>query len=218
VNGATSQQRELIADARSIGVSLSSTHAEALGAYLKLLYFWNQRVQLTAVPRQDAARLHVLDSLTTLPFVPPSASVADLGTGAGLPGLVIAITRADCRLTLVESRRKRCSFLLDAVHELGLVNVTVAHDDARSLAARSERFDVVVSRAFLAAPEFVRLAAPLARSPGGRVLVMLGRPSAALVESLGADCGLIRLESTEIVLPGGEEHRQLITLAHPGQG
>ncbi len=169
-------------------------------------------MRLTAIERPDAVRLHLLDSLTVLPRLAAEPTVVDLGSGAGLPGIPIAVADGRRQLLLVESKRRRCSFLLEAIRELGLANCGVLEEDARVLAASGRRYGNVVARAFVPPPTLVELAAPMLES-GGRLVVMAGRDEAdpsALSEAAGP--GFRIEDSVSLVLPGGTEQRRLIVI------
>ena len=127
---------------------------------------------------------HVLNSLAVASQVPPDATVADLGSGAGLPGLVLAIGRPDLQVSLVEPLLRRTTFLTEAVEELGLVNVEVVR--ARAEALHGQRhFDVVTARALAPLDRLVGWAMPLV-SPGGLLLAMKGGSAADEIEAASA--------------------------------
>ena len=137
---------------------------------------------------------HLMNSAVVLPRVPTGATVADVGTGAGLPGLVWAIARPDIHMTLVEPLLRRTSFLEQAVTELGLTNVEVLRSRAEDVGTT---FDVVTARAVAALDKLGRWCMPLVR-PGGVMLAMKGRSAADEVESASAT--LHRLGATSIVV------------------
>ena len=144
-----------------------------LVAHLDLIAKWNRVHNLTAVrePEQMVV-LHVLDSLSVLPDVGEAASVLDVGSGAGLPGVPIAIARPNSRVTLLDSSRKKCAFLEQAKIDIALANVQVVC--ARVEQWRPEaRFDVVVSRAFSELADFVAQARHLV-SAQGKLVAMKG--------------------------------------------
>jgi 16S rRNA (guanine527-N7)-methyltransferase len=137
---------------------------------------------------------HIMNSAVVVPRVPQGASVADVGTGAGLPGLVWAIARPDLRVTLIEPLLRRTTFLDDAVATLGLTNVEVVRSRAEDVSAR---YDVVTARAVAALDKLARWCMPLV-SPGGVMLAMKGRSAADEVEV--ATATLHRLGATSIVV------------------
>ncbi len=195
--------------ASELGVELDDGSAQRLLSYLDSLYRWNRKTRLTAVARSDALRLHLLDSLTALPLLPLGARLADLGSGAGLPGLVLALARPDLDVSLVESRRRRCSFLSEVVRESGVDNCRVLNRRAESLVEEGRVFDCVISRAFKTPVEFVRLAASLVHAGRGRVLVMSG-PAPGLAEEVCARVAGVEFEECrDVVLPDGGERRMV---------
>lgn len=168
--------RLLSEGARAWGISLSDRQLEQCGVYLAELKRWNARINLTALKTdQDIVIKLFLDSLALLPFVGEAHTLADLGTGAGFPGLVLKIARPEIAVTLVESRGKKAAFLEYLVTLLELRGVEVAAVYLTPRLARSwgPRFEVVVSRAAFPLADFLKLAAPLLL-PGGRALAVKG--------------------------------------------
>jgi len=144
-----------------------------LVAHLDLIAKWNRVHNLTAVrePEQMVV-LHVLDSLSVLPDVGAAASVLDVGSGAGLPGVPIAIARPKARVTLLDSSRKKCAFLEQAKIDIALANVQVVCARVEQWRP-DERFEIIVSRAFSDLADFVAQARHLL-APGGRLIAMKG--------------------------------------------
>jgi 16S rRNA (guanine527-N7)-methyltransferase len=127
------------------GVLLTDRARERLERYARLLADRSRRVNL--VSRRDTGRIlsyHIPDSLAAAPLIPAGSRVCDLGSGAGLPGIPLAIARDDVMVVLVESIGKKARFLEQAVAELGLVNARVRNERAEAI--RDERFDFVVCR------------------------------------------------------------------------
>ena len=158
---------------------IAAAHRRSLAAYVALLAQWNRAYNLTAV-RDPLAMIdrHVLDSLTALDFL-VGTRLLDAGTGAGLPGLVLAIVRPDVRCTLLDPVRKKTRFCAHAAMTLGLDNVEIASE--RLGAHRpAHRYSTVISRATFAVAELVAGARPLLGAPG-RIIAMKGpRPRAEL--------------------------------------
>jgi 16S rRNA (guanine527-N7)-methyltransferase len=124
---------------------LLPTQVEKLDRFLDLLIEWNQKLNLTRiVDRTDAEVKHIADALTAVAHIGPGLSVADVGTGGGVPGVPIAIARPDLRVTLVDSTRKKLDAIEQIVKSIGLTNVNVLH--AR-IEAVDRTFDVVTARA-----------------------------------------------------------------------
>lgn len=144
---------------------------ERLLAYVGLLDKWNHTYNLTAV-REPAAMVtqHLLDSMAILPHL-PGGSMADIGSGGGIPGIPVAITQPERLVTLVESNQKKVAFLRQVAIELHLSNVEVVEGRVESLAGRT--FDVLISRALSELPEFAQIAGHLLAS-GGSIVTMKG--------------------------------------------
>lgn len=180
-------------------------------AWLDLLAKWNRTYNLTAI--RDRAQMvthHVNDALAILPHLPQSDSlrVLDIGTGAGVPGIPIAIIRPRWQLVLLDSNHKKIAFVTQAVAELGLGNVTAVA--ARAEAWRSDApFDVVVSRAFADLASFARIAARHV-APDGLIVAMKGAYPAGELAALPPEFevrGTPRLE-----VPGVDARRHLVVM------
>ncbi len=154
------------------GGALDTDQLARLERYGALLREWNERVNLTAITAPDEiVTKHFLDSLTLLLARPiaEGSRIVDVGSGAGFPGVPLAIARPDARVTLVESVAKKVRFLEVAVAELRLGKVTVAHGRAEELAhdvALRERFDVAVARALPGLAANLELLLPFCRVGG----------------------------------------------------
>ena len=127
---------------------------EQLSTYQALLCEWNERMDLTNVPPEEMPLRHFADSLKPLFDAPElfikGAQIIDVGTGAGFPGLPLAIARKDFQVTLLDAQQKRCDFLQEVVSKLALSNVNVLHmraEDAGKAAGLREQFDLAVARA-----------------------------------------------------------------------
>lgn len=142
---------------------------------------------------------HLLNSAAVLPRVPLEATVADVGTGAGLPGLVWAIARPDLRVTLIEPLLRRTTFLDEVVDELSLENVQVLRSRAEDV---EEQFDVVTARAVAQLEKLARWCMPLVKRPGGVLLALKGRSAEDEVAS--SKPTLHRLGATSIVVESYE--------------
>jgi 16S rRNA (guanine527-N7)-methyltransferase len=155
-----------------LAVALPDGAGARLISYLELIAKWNRVYNLTAIREADKALTHhVLDCLAVLPHL-GGGRIVDVGSGAGLPGIPIALARPDWSVTLIESNHKKSSFLVQAVAELGIKNATVAAERVESVESAGG-FDVVISRAFSDLPEFARLAGRLV-APDGTLAAMKG--------------------------------------------
>jgi 16S rRNA (guanine527-N7)-methyltransferase len=160
--------------AEALGTSLRGPTHDALALWLQRLEEWNARIDLTAArSREELVDLMLADALVLAPRIPGGSRVVDVGTGAGAPGLALALLRDDLRVTLVEPLAKRTSFLRTVVGAVGRNDVTIERGRGETLANR-RAWDVAVSRATLAPAAWLDLGASLA-SPGGTVWVLLAK-------------------------------------------
>ncbi len=163
---------ELQTGVAHLGMTLPEAAIDTLAAYLLILIKWNRTFNLTAI--REPSKLvshHLLDSLAIMRYLQPG-SVIDVGTGAGLPGLPIAIADPNRRIQLLDSNHKKVTFLRQTVLELGLTNTSVV--DKRAEAYQPpEKFQNVVSRAFSDLHDFTALAGHLCEEDG-RLLAMKG--------------------------------------------
>ena len=193
-----------------LGLELGPAARERLLGYLALLVKWNRTYNLTAI-RDPLAMVthHLLDSLSVLPHLPLSASrprVADAGSGAGLPGIPLAIARPQWHVALAESSQKKAAFLRQAAIELALGNVEV-HEGRVEAWRPQPLFDLVISRAFSALGEFIAACRHLV-VPGGTLAAMKGtRP-----RDLKAGCSLISLH---VPLLDAQRHLVLCLASSP---
>lgn len=185
-----------------LGLQLSEAEIARIGRFLALLLQTNQQFNLTAVRDPEAAWMrHGLDSLTLFPWLvdlPAGARLIDVGTGGGLPGMVLAIVCPDLAVTLLEATGKKARFCETAAATLGLNNLTVLNDRAETAgrnARHREQFDVVTARAVGPMRVMLEFTLPLARV-GGVVLAMKGRQVEAELRDAGD--ALITLGGGEI--------------------
>ncbi|HEU5058815.1 MAG TPA: 16S rRNA (guanine(527)-N(7))-methyltransferase RsmG [Kofleriaceae bacterium] len=167
----------LRADAAALGIELADEVVARFDKYLALLNRWSASVNL--VGTRDAgeiARVHLADSLAVLPHLGGARRLVDVGSGAGLPGAAIAIARPDLEITSLEPVHKKHAFQAAVRRELDLTGFTpLAERDEQHRASPDFRpYDLAVSRATWAIPEWLERGARLVR-PGGRVLAMEGR-------------------------------------------
>ena len=149
-----------------------------INRYVDLLATWG--IERGLIGPREAPRLwdrHILNCAVVVPRIASGATVADVGSGAGLPGLVWAIARPDLKVTLIEPLLRRTTFLTEVIDELGLANATVVRGRATEV---SERFDVVTARAVADLGKLGSWCLPLVR-PGGLLLALKGESAAAEV-------------------------------------
>ena len=180
---------------------------QRLLAYLAMLGKWNKTYNLTAIHEpQRMLTHHLLDSLAVLPHV-DTDRLLDVGSGAGLPGLPLAMVRDDLQVTLIDASQKKCAFMRQAGIELKIGNVQVVHARVEELQP-SEPYQRIISRAFSDLSDFVRVTRHLL-APGGRWLAMKGlSPSEELAGLKGA-----RLTTDiDLNIPGLAANRHLIIM------
>ena len=190
-------------------LDLTDGLAPPLRAYLDLLARWNRAYNLTAVrdPREMVPR-HLLDSLAMEPFLDGIATLADLGTGPGLPGIPLAIARPGLRVVLVEANGKKARFLREAVRTLGLANAEVAESRIEAL-DRPRQFDAITARALATLPQILGFGGHLL-APGGRLLAMKGARPDAEIAALPRGWRLETLH--RLTVPGLEGARHLVVV------
>ena len=164
---------------KALNLSLTDVQIEQLLDFIKLIAKWNKAYNLTAVRNNvDMTRLHILDSLAILPHI-HGKRVIDIGTGAGLPGIPLAICLPDVDFVLLDSNAKKTRFVQQVILELKLKNVAAVH--ARVEQYQPEQgFDIVTTRAFASLPDIVSLTSHLLNA-NGVLLAMKGQiPEAEL--------------------------------------
>jgi len=190
-------------------LGLDRALAEPLLAYLALLQRWNATYNLTAIrDPEQMVTLHLLDSLALVPHVAGISRLADLGTGAGLPGIPLAIAVPALQVTLVESNGKKARFLREAVRTLGLGNARVAESRAEAL-DQPGAFDAITARAMATLSDLLAAGAHLLR-PGGRLLAMKGALPEAEIAALPTGW---RVEAAHpLAVPGLDAERHLVVV------
>lgn len=165
-----------------MNVQVSQEAQQQLLAYVQLLHKWNKVYNLTAVrDPQEMITLHLLDSLSVLPYV-NRKNLLDVGSGGGLPGIVMAICQPDLQVTTIDTVQKKAIFMRQVKGELGLANLQVVH--ARVEQYKAEPFEQIISRAFSELALFVKLTRHLL-AKDGEWLAMKGLNPVHEVESLG---------------------------------
>ncbi|MCP5159081.1 MAG: 16S rRNA (guanine(527)-N(7))-methyltransferase RsmG [Gammaproteobacteria bacterium] len=202
-------KQSIIDGSEQLGIPLSSRAIEQLTAYLALLERWNRAYNLTAVRDPEAMVVrHVLDSLSIWPWI-EGPCVLDVGSGAGLPGIPLAIARPECGFCLLDSNGKRTRFLIQATAELHLKNIEVVRSRVEDYRPTT-LFDNVVSRAFSTLADLLADAGRLC-APEGQLLAMKGVFPDEELARLPPDYILVGVYPLHI--PGLEAERHLVHLA-----
>ncbi|MDP2811184.1 MAG: 16S rRNA (guanine(527)-N(7))-methyltransferase RsmG [Rhodocyclaceae bacterium] len=186
-----------------MGLAMPEGADQKLAAYLALMAKWNRAYNLTAIDEADRVTHHLLDSLAVLPYLEGVANLADVGSGAGLPGIPLAIVRPDLWVASIEASQKKSAFQQQAKIELGLSNVSIHCGRAEELTGT---FDAAISRAFASLADFVRLAGRLT----SRLFAMKGVYPAGEVAELPEGWRLAA--SHELTIPGLAAERHLLIL------
>lgn len=194
-----------------LGLELSTVQQKSLLDYVALLVKWNGVYNLTAIrDPQEMVVMHLLDSLAIVPALNslPVKNVLDVGTGAGLPGIPLAIARPDLTIDLVDTVQKKVAFLNQAKGALRLANVTTHHARVEALAL-NKNIDCIVSRAFTELSNFVTLTGHLL-AEGGVLLAMKGVVPHEEIARLPA--GWRVREIVNLPVPGLDAERCLVLI------
>lgn len=216
--------RELEQAAAAYGLSLTAGQIDAFALYFELLVAWNEKVNLTAItqPREVAVK-HIIDSLSCYEeqFFPGGCSLADIGTGAGFPGLPLKILRPDLQLTLLDSLNKRLVFLRDVVEKLGLEGVSLVHARAEDGARQKDRrgcYQIAVSRAVARLNVLSELCLPFVKQ-GGYFIALKGAQYREELGEAGRALSLLGGEVRKVrpvALPGLDDSRAIIYIHKVG--
>ncbi|HQW20037.1 MAG TPA: 16S rRNA (guanine(527)-N(7))-methyltransferase RsmG [Rhodocyclaceae bacterium] len=192
-----------------LGIKLPTEAETRLCVYLTLIAKWNRIYNLTAVRAESLMVVqHLLDSLAVIPHLGDVAMLADIGSGAGLPGIPLAIARPEMTVALIESNQKKASFLQQAKIELKLDNVSIHCVRAEDFRP-DDLFNAAVSRAFSELAGFVRVAGHLL-APDGRLLAMKGVHPQAEIAQLPV--GWQVMQSIALAVPELDAQRHLIVI------
>ena len=193
----------------ALGLKLRADERAKFERYLDLLEKWNRVYNLTAIrSRERMVTHHLLDSLAILPHV-TGPRVLDVGSGAGLPGIPLAMANAELRVTLLDSNHKKTAFLHQAVAELGLKNAAVEAERVESWRT-SARFETIVSRAFSELGEFVAATSRLL-APGGVIAAMKGVYPGEEIERMPGGFQVVNV--VKLAVPELDAERHLVIVA-----
>jgi 16S rRNA (guanine527-N7)-methyltransferase len=196
----------LISGLETLNLSFKPEQIEQLLGFIKLIAKWNKAYNLTAVRNnEDMARLHILDSLAILPHI-EGKRVIDIGTGAGLPGIPLAIFLPDVEFVLLDSNAKKTRFVQQVILELKLKNVSVIHSRVEDYQPELG-FDIITTRAFTNLADMVKMTVHLL-SPDGVLLAMKGLIPEAELAEINAKTTLIPISVPEV-----EAERCLVLIA-----
>lgn len=199
---------DLCTRARTLNITLSDAQLAQFELYAKLLHEWNERLNLTTVPPAEYVERHFLDSLSlaALPQWNGSARIADIGSGAGFPGIPLKIAFPELNLVIVESLQKRCNFLTEVANQLGLTNLSIMPERGE-VAAHSpqlrESFDIVTARAVAHLRILSEILLPYAKLNGTIAALKGNQASSEIEESLGTitRCGGAAPMTESVTIP-----------------
>jgi 16S rRNA (guanine527-N7)-methyltransferase len=193
----------------ALPLSLSDAQIEQMISYLALLAKWNSVYNLTSVrDPNEMVKLHLLDSLSAAHAFKEAKNVLDVGSGGGLPGMMLAITYPAMRISMIDIVNKKTAFLAQAKTELGLANVTVHTGRVEALQVE-QKFDVITSRAFSELCNFVNWSGHLL-ADGGQFIAMKGVAPNEEIERLPEGWKVTAIEPLSV--PGLEVARHLIII------
>ena len=172
--------------ALQLNLELKEEEINKFETYMRLLLEWNEKINLTAITEEnDIVLKHFIDSMTVLKYINKDEKIIDVGTGAGFPGIPIAIMKNNCNVTLLDSLNKRILFLNDVIEKIKLNNVEAIHGRAEEIGQNvkyREKFDISISRAVANLSTLVEYLIPLVKV-GGRIICMKGPDSEDEIEN-----------------------------------
>ena len=201
-----------------ININISEDEIENFKIYMELLLEWNEKINLTAITDEnDIVLKHFIDSLTIKKYISENEKIIDIGTGAGFPGIPLAIMNKYNEITLMDSLNKRIVFLNDVIDKLKLTNVKAIHSRAEELARNKtyrEKYDVAVSRAVANLSTLVEYMLPFV-SVGGKCICMKGpnieeelKNAKNAIKELGGE--IIKIENFK--LPESDNERNIVII------
>jgi len=205
----------LLAAANTLGVTVDSAAAEQLLAYLAMLQQWNRVYNLTALRDPDEMLSHhLVDCLAVLPALVRHAAgrplrILDVGSGGGLPGVVLAVLQPSWQVSCVDTVSKKASFVRQVAAELGLSNLRALHARVETLDPKAGRFDVITSRAFASLADFTALTEPLLADDG---VWMAMKGKLPLEEQAALPASLTVFHVEQLTVPGLDAQRCLVWL------
>ena len=182
----------LLRGAETFGIDLTGGTIQAFDIYLRELLKWNQKINLTAIRTEKGIVIkHFLDSLSVCPHIPSHASLLDVGSGAGFPGIPLKMVQPSIQVTLVDSVRKKVDFQKHMVRLLGLRGIEAVHgrvQEGKVVHGMAGRFDMAISRAFSDTATFLHVSHLLLKR-GGMAIAMRGKTTEEELQNLSKEEG-----------------------------
>ena len=209
----------MISYAEKINIKFTEEQLEKFYQYMNMLLEWNEKINLTAVVEPKEVILkHFIDSLTINKYLKENATLADVGTGAGFPGIPLKILRPDIKVTLLDSLNKRINFLNEVIEKLNLEDIVTVHsriEDFGKNKSYREKFDYVTARAVANLAVLSEYLIPIAKI-GGKCVCMKGSNVEEEIESGKKAINVLggKIEKVdEFVLPDSDISRNVIILS-----
>lgn len=210
----------IIRGAKLFDIRIGSKEAGLFSIHACELLKWNMKTNLTAITDPfEVAVKHFLDSLAPARAIPPGSSMLDIGSGGGFPGIPLKVVLPSLSVTLVDSSRKKISFLKHVIRTMGLDGIDAFQARAEELPEKTERFDVVICRAFSSLDKFIGMAFPLLAEKG----IMIAMKGKQEIDETGSAHGALREKraaaemryNTEVIkysLPYDDSERTMIIM------
>jgi 16S rRNA (guanine527-N7)-methyltransferase len=199
----------LVEGIAALNLSVDDQKIDQLLAFIKLIEKWNKAYNLTAIKKQDdMVKLHLLDSLTVIPYL-DGERIIDIGTGAGLPGIPLAICLPNIAFTLLDCNAKKTRFVQQVVLELKLANVQIVHSRSEDYQPE-QKFDTVITRAFAELADIVESTKHLL-ADNGKIIGMKGQCTESELAKVVTKKTVIPVQ-----VPGVEAERNLVSIANLG--
>ncbi len=197
-----------------LGIESTSDQQNKLLTFIELLAKWNKVYNLTAVREPEAMlNLHLFDSLSLLPHLGAPRRLLDVGSGAGLPGIPLSIFRSDIDFVLLDSNVKKTRFIQQAIVELDLKNIQVAHERIEKYHPEGS-FDCITTRAFATIAETLELITPILEAES-RILFMKSNTAESELSELASN---YRHKVVQLTVPGISANRCLVVLSRSSSG
>ena len=208
-------EKEFINALKELDITPSDKQLEQLNTYYELLIEWNEKINLTAITdKKDVYLKHFYDSLTIIKSIDLTkyASLCDVGTGAGFPGIVLKIFFPDLKITLIDALKKRLIFLDEVINKLELKDINTIHARVEEYGVKNrEQYDIVVARAVANLPILLEYLTPIANT-NGYVITMKGDVQEELAKSTHAiqELNLNLNKNVEFQLPYENSKRTIL--------
>lgn len=202
--------QQIARGAQKLNIALTEQQLQQLGAYFQLMIKWNKAYNLTAIREpEQMVKLHLLDSLAVYPYLKDAENIIDVGTGGGLPGVVLAIMNPEQPITLLDSNGKKTRFLVQVKAELKLTNLTVVNSRVEEFQP-AQPFAMIVSRAFASLADMVFWCRHLL-ADSGKFMAMKGQYPEQEIQAIAEHYQIE--QSYPLQVPGVDAERHLLVIS-----